>query len=89
MLALDGSNWQRVDLFLFQRDVTVSPFLFVIYVSCFIVSCLPCFDSDLSLGFCLEEISFMVTVTSRFSGLGDLPCLCVCMNNNTSTCIIW
>lgn len=24
MLALDGSNWQRVDLFEFQRDIVVS-----------------------------------------------------------------
>ena len=24
LLALDGSNWQRVDLFEFQRDIVVS-----------------------------------------------------------------
>ena len=30
LLALDGSNWQRVDLFEFQRDIVVSYLLSIL-----------------------------------------------------------
>lgn len=31
VLALDGSNWQRIDLFDFQRDVEVRVFLVILF----------------------------------------------------------
>ena len=41
VLALDGSNWQRIDLFDFQRDIEVSKWgLLSLYTSLFICHCL-------------------------------------------------
>jgi len=34
VLALDGSNWQHVDLFAFQRDIEVSSLYFSKFLFC-------------------------------------------------------